>query len=443
MKKVTLLSLALATLFCASEAFAETYYVSKETGSNRKDGLSAEKPMKNLQKALDVAPEGSTILVAEGNYFGMLDCGNIIVSKSVTIMGGYSTDFKTRDVLKHRTMIQPTAESNQTSKGQGTMQISLKKEGKVVIDGLLFDRGNAIAYNPDKDPKRAGKPEGVETGMMQPIGSAGIGGPTLSEKVYTTETSELYLDNPTIDLVVRNCAFVNGPNYGLRGSFKGKAEIYNNIFVNLRMASVDLRGSSAKEIAVVKFHHNTLLFAWSRLKDMGDMGYGYRYMPGLSAYIDKNIIGCTVMSGLDRGHVDSDKKREAARVTTATNNVFFLNKQADLMIPGGAMMMRIWAKSFEDVEQLAEYEGNTSLKDPSVFKGKIDEAYLNGFLNASYKEKTDYDPNSPANTFRAAMGMNMVGKMESSATMFMNRYPFEKALQLFGAMKDVGAQEIK
>ena len=70
----------------------------------------------------------------------------------------------------------------------------------------------------------------------------------------------------------------------------------------------------------------------------------------------------------------------------------------------------------------------------------VAEAYLNGFLNASYKEKTDYDPNSAANTFRAAMGMNMVGKMESSATMFMNRYPFAKALELFGAVEGTGAQ---
>lgn len=438
MKSIKILAMALAAALCTS-AYADTYYVSKETGSNRKDGLSADKPMKNLQKALDAAPAGSTILVAEGNYFGTLDCGNILITKPVTIIGGYSTDFTTRDVLKYKTLIEPTAESNGTAKGNGTMQIKLDG-GKVVIDGLLFNRGNSIAYNGDKDPNRAGKPEGVDSGMMQPIGAAGVGGPDLSGRVLTTETSEIYLDNPTVDLVIKNCAFVNAPNYAIRGMFKGTAEISNNIFVALRMAGLELRGSSAKENAVVKFHHNTLLFAWSRLKDQGDMGYGYRYMPGLNAYIDHNIIGCTIMAALDRGHVDSDKKKEAARVTTATNNIFFLNKQADLMIPGGGQFMRIWAKDFEDVEQLAEVEGNKTLKDPSVFKGKLDEAYLNGFLNASYKEKTDYDPNSAANTFRAAMGMNMVGKMESSATMFMNRYPFAKALELFGAVEGTGAQ---
>ena len=77
---------------------------------------------------------------------------------------------------------------------------------------------------------------------------------------------------------------------------------------------------------------------------------------------------------------------------------------------------------------------------PSSLKGKINEAYLNGFINASYKETLKTDPNSDANTFRQAMGMNQVGTMTSSATMFANRYPFEDALKMFGAVKGFGAQ---
>ena len=38
------------------------------------------------------------------------------------------------------------------------------------------------------------------------------------------------------------------------------------------------------------------------------------------------------------------------------------------------------------------------------------------------------------------MGMNQTGKMTSSATMFANRYPFDDALKMFGAIKDFGAQ---
>lgn len=423
---------------------AQVIYVSKETGNNRGAG-DINKPMKNLQKAIDKAGDNAVILVAQGNYFGTLDAGNIIINKPVKIYGGFSPDFKTRDILKYRTLVQPTAASNGTAKGQGTMQITVGNPhnqrndvGEVVIDGLLFNRGNAISYN----ARGEGRPEGVESPMMQPIGGAGIGGPDLTEKnVLTTETAELYFDNPSANITIRNCAFVNGPNYGVRGMFKGKATIENNIFVALRMAAVEIPGSSATTNSVVNFKNNTVLFIWSRLKDLGDMGYGYRYMTKTDSYLDRNIIGLTTFSGIDRTRIDSPASKEAQRKTTCTNSMFFLNRQADLTIPGGGMYQRIKVEGFEDVEQLAEVEGNVSLKDPSVFKGKIDPAYLNGFLNVSYTEKTSYDPNSPQNTFRAAMGMNMVGSMQSKASMFMNRYNFDKALELFGAVEGYGAQK--
>jgi hypothetical protein len=104
--------------------------------------------------------------------------------------------------------------------------------------------------------------------------------------------------------------------------------------------------------------------------------------------------------------------------------------------------MRVRAENFDDVEQLNAVDGNKTVSDPAIFKGVMNEPYLAGFLAASYREKTDFDPNSPANTFRQAMGMNMVGTMQSTATMYANRYPWQEALKFFGAMNGVGAQKI-
>ncbi|HBH09351.1 MAG TPA: hypothetical protein DDX40_08135 [Rikenellaceae bacterium] len=42
----------------------------------------------------------------------------------------------------------------------------------------------------------------------------------------------------------------------------------------------------------------------------------------------------------------------------------------------------------------------------NIFKGKIDEAYLKGFLNASYTAEMQHNPNSAVNTFRSALGPN-------------------------------------
>ncbi len=436
MKRLVLLAV---TMLFALTISAQTYYVSKSTGSNRGDG-SKEKPYKNLQKAIDVAEEGATIYVAEGNYFGTLDIGNINVTKCVKIYGGYNTDFSTRDILKYRTLVQPDAASNGTSKGRGTMNITgiNNPAGEIVIDGLLFDRGNSISYN----VKGEGKPDGVECPMMNAIGTAGKGGANLDEaSVLTTETRELHLDNPNCKQVtIKNCAFVNAPNYGVGGQIHCKLVIENNLFINCRMMACDVWGGDAKENMTVEFKYNTVLFVWTRLKDFGDMGYGFRYNNGTNCYVDHNILGCCTFSALDRCRIEGDKSREAKKVAESTNNMFFLNKRGDVAIPGGGLFKFVNVEEFEDCEQLTEIDGCVRLNDPSVLKGKINEAYLNGFIGASYKEKTDYDPNSSANQFRAAMGMNQVGTMTSSATMFANRYPFEDALKMFGAIKGYGAQ---
>lgn len=86
------------------------YYVS-EAGNNKNDGLSPQTPVKNLQKALDIAPAGATVYVAEGNYYGMLRSGNIFVRKPVYIYGGFNEDFSARDILTYRTLVQPDRKS--------------------------------------------------------------------------------------------------------------------------------------------------------------------------------------------------------------------------------------------------------------------------------------------------------------------------------------------
>ena len=68
---------------------------------------------------------------------------------------------------------------------------------------------------------------------------------------------------------------------------------------------------------------------------------------------------------------------------------------------------------------------------------------MEGFLAASYSEKTDYNENSAANIFREAMGMNKVGQIETKVSMFANRYPSENVLKFFGAVQGAGAQAVK
>lgn len=425
------------------KANAPKLYVSQVNGSNRNDG-SKDAPYKNLQKAIDNASAGSVIYVAEGNYYGLLNSGNINIDKPLTIYGGYNSDFSERDILKYKSMVQPTPESNGTASGQGTLKITsiVAPSEQLLIDGLIFDRGNSISYN----VKGEGKPEGVYSSMMNPVGVKGIGGPELkTPDVLTTETALIYFNGHqgvvnNLNVVIRNCAFINGPNFGILGMLKGSLLVENCIFINIRMSAIEVRGANPNVMTQVTARNNTILFMWTRTREFTDMGYGYRMLPGTSNTLENNIIGLTLYTGLDRSHVDSDKSKEALRKDVVRNNIFFLNKKGDLGLPGGGMGMNVKVELFDDVEQLADVGGNKALTDPSLFKGKINLPYLDGFLSASYKETSSFDPNSPANTFRSAMGMNLTGTIQSSVSMFANRYPWEEALLFFGAVEGYGAQ---
>lgn len=402
---------ALAALLLAAPLRAGDWYVSA-TGSNRNEGTK-ESPFRNIQKAVNAASAGDVIRVAEGNYYGLLDSGNIKINKAVSIYGGYAADFSERNVLKYKTFIQPTATSNGSAQGQGTVQIDVREAGTLVLlDGLIMDRGNAVAYN----PKGEGQPAGVETPMMNPIGTAGKGAPGVPEdKVYTTETAIVYINTGAkCDVTIRNCAFLNGPNYGLLGStFSSTVTIDNCIFVNIRMAAVELRGASSAQNSKAVFTNNTVLFSWSRLRSFDDMGYGFRFMPRCDSYLDHNIIGCSVFAALDRTHVDSPAEKEAERVTSCENTLFLLNREADLVLPDGGSFIRVRVDDFGDVDQLKEASGNKAA-DPSLFGDRINAAYLRGYQNAVAEKPTE--------------------------KMFANHYPVEDALMLFGAVSGYGAQ---
>jgi hypothetical protein len=100
---------------------------------------------------------------------------------------------------------------------------------------------------------------------------------------------------------------------------------------------------------------------------------------------------------------------------------------------------------FEDLEGtdgIESIEDNEDLKDPSVFKGRLNAQYLNAFLSMKYSESTKLDEGK-CNGLRSMLGLPLQGTITTQCDMFCNRYPLEDALKLFGAMDGKGAQTIK
>jgi len=413
-------------------------YVSRSNGKKKGPGTK-EAPYRAISDAVSKAQPGDTIHVATGTYTGKLGASEIVIDKAVTIIGGYSADFSVRDVVQYPVLIQPVNDKNDT-KGIGLLTLNPPAGAgpDLVIDGLVIDQSYMNSYHDVK-----GKPEGVETGMWLEPPAKGSKDKFASAKSYSIykPTANRFEGN----IIIRNCVIANAGNYGINIShFKGDVKILNNIFIACRMESCDVANSNAQAGAVTcEFANNTVLFTWSRTNDFGDMGYGFRCREKVTSNIHHNIFGLNVFTG-----VGNDKGDPRTKNISLDNNVFFLNKKSDVTVVKSPSILHLMvdAEEFEDMVDfpgMESVEDNVSLKDPAAFKGRINEAYLTAFLNASYSEKLDYDENSPANLFRAALGMNKVGKITTKVSMYGNRYPLADAYKLFGALSEYGAQPVK
>lgn len=440
MKTLRTLLATAVLLMTAVSAGAADWYVSP-SGKNKNEGTSKDAPIKNLQKAIDQAADGDIIHVAEGNYLGTLNVGYIeIKDKYITILGGYSEDFSERNPFVHKTYIQTSPENVGTNGSKPLMRIDAqgKRTASIVIDGLGFDLGMQNKYAAPNDDPRNGWPEGCETGRIQAVGE-GLG--ANGEVGGSTQGHPLMQGNVEGRLVVRNCVFANGGYYGIQMMNKGGDwEICNNVFVANSYASCQIDSMNKDpNVTTVDFHHNTVLFSWCRTKIMEDMGYAFRFMSRVDCNVHDNIFGCSNLGALDYSHHDSNKAIDAKRVIKINNNRFFMNR-GDLIMPSASYTwLYIMTRDFDDVEAFQELDGNEEVSDQSFLQA-INQPYLAGFAQIKSVSNTSYDPNSAANLYRKAHGLNTMGTETVRVSMYGNRYPFEDAWKLFGALEGFGAQ---
>ena len=410
-------------------AGSQVFYVSIENGSNRNDG-SKDSPFKNIDKAINSAGPGGEIRIAGGVYMGTLNVGFIESDKPVRLYGSFNENFTSQDIIAHPTLIQPDNASARTSR-RALLKFTKDVAG-TVIDHIVFDSGERNAYSPND-----GVVEGVDGGrLLLPTEKPAVGFPTVGEPLLQFVSA-----TTGGDVTIQNCVFLNGASFALQaGHRSGKFTVNNNVFVANKMAAIEIYGTCARTggpnvltlCGEVEISSNTILFSWSRLKDFLDMGYGVRIMTGCDYNIHHNIIGASILSAIDHTRFNNN---EWIKVD---HNIFFVNKDKDLHYsPASNVRIRLDVTDFDDLE-IASVSGNLN-EIPAELK--VSKAYLEGYLNARYSEQVDFDRNSPANQWRALLGMNMQGTITSQATMFANKYPWKDALLLFGNVNDYGAQK--
>ena len=441
-RKTAVAGIAAGICLAAMFAQAADIYVSLETGKNKNAGTK-EAPLKNLWKALEKAETGDVIHVAGAKdaYPGKATLkGTFRMEKPVSIIGGYSPDFATRDPLKFRTLFQAKNDSYVRGNCLGVLHLEFDKtmnapKGfKMKIDGIIFDEGQANSYHAVK-----GKPEGFDTGMWLEGPAKNIADKQVSPNRYMIYSATASRGEG--DIEIKNCAFVNCGNWAVNLNwYKGKVEIENCVFVNNRMIGASVACSCAQPSVKWDFKKNTVLYTWSRLNDLADMGFGVRVNEKVEADIEDNIIGLNVLTGFDNTKGSGKTKK-----IKLDGNVFFLNRESDVQMTASPSVVKVKVDEFEDLEGtdgIESIEDNVDLKDPSVFKGRLNAQFLNAFLSMKYSESTKLDEGK-CNGLRSMLGLPLQGTITTKCDMFCNRYPLEDALKLFGAMKDKGAQEIK
>ena len=436
----------------------KTFYVSATTGSARADGLTPTTAMKDLQKAIDAAEDNDIIYVAEGNYLGNLDrgyiqCGKFAdathdMGKFISIYGGWSTDFSERDVIKHITKLQPVDQKFTAP----LFNFNARRPygyngpvGNVVIDGLVFDLGeNNLYCKANVDLEITGTPnEGVLTGrFVEPDARPNC--PT--EGYLNGDEYGLHMDVEG-NVRVSNCIFVNCRDYGIQALMgKGHIEVCNNIFIACRYAACQVKGNvKDADIPFVSFdfHHNTVLFTWTRTKSFEDMGQGFRFMNGIRT-IDchHNIFGCNSNCAVERVYYEANKDMEAAKESNLYDNYFFANRRDLELAAMGASTISVPAARIEEAEQIGpKYEGNMELPEGNDdFINAIDKDYLEGFMTLKIISSQSYNANSAANQVNRMFGLNQQGTEIVRPSMYCNKYPWEKAKDLFGKVPGYGAQ---
>ena len=344
--------------------------------------------------------------------------------------GSFDENFTSQDINSHPTLIQPDNASARTSR-RALLKFTKDVAG-TVIDHIVFDSGERNAYSPND-----GVVEGVDGGrLLLPTEKPAVGFPTVGEPLLQFVSA-----TTGGDVTIQNCVFLNGASFALQaGHRSGKFTVNNNVFAANKMAAIEIYGTCARTggpnvltlCGEVEISSNTILFSWSRLKDFLDMGYGVRIMTGCEYNIHHNIIGASILSAIDHTRFNNN---EWIKVD---HNIFFVNKDKDLHYsPASNVRIRLDVRDFDDLE-IGSVSGNLN-EIPAELK--VSKAYLEGYLNARYSEQVDFDRNSPANQWRALLGMNMQGTITSQATMFANKYPWKDALLLFGNVNDYGAQK--
>ena len=420
MKAMTILMLSLGLSTAATNLNAEDvpagkdYYVSQERGKGRIGSI--EQPAKDLAAIAAFLEAGDRVHIAEGTYISKTGRGTDIIEVPVSIIGGYSSDFQSRDPWgAHQTILTGT---NDYATAETTDRLAIltdKKyrnwEGTVRVDGIIIDNGPRNRYADDARTKLLRKASPVAGEGPTP------GGPGIRVRV-----------GALTDVEVVNCVVINsGSSQGaidVQVGRDGHGLIENNLLVNNTGEGIFCKTLHHGETGMPQFivRCNTVLFSWTYDGIASSGGSCLMVDAYCSVTAENNVFGFG-----DLGGVNNVKKCKDLRLE---NNLFFGHKKFDYR----EFRSDLPLADMEDyAENLNPYSaGNFS----SMVELPVDQNWANLYFNRADISREEVDAsvtvsNSAANQLRSILGLNLQGStVDLDTDVWLHQMDVQAALRL-------------
>lgn len=301
-------AIVVCSLFSTS-ALAKDIYVSSETGDNDAPGTK-EKPKKLLWKVLQEYAAGDVIHVAQGYQWGQNKAGVFgDLPASVTLEGGWKSDFSVRDPFKYLTIITAGFDAGGATREVFRIEDTSRKT-VVTIDGFVFDRGGSTSY--------------MSTGEMG-ANNAIEGHADNSPFGYRNENKKTSGSDPTIELIgaqffVRNNIIINSPWWGIYIKVAKDSVIENNLIIGYQGRGIEAIAGGGWGQPTITIRNNTVAFGY----EMEGRGISTDPRDDSAHYvIDNNVVAYSYQGGI------TDKFQANSKILSVSNNLFYFNRYGD------------------------------------------------------------------------------------------------------------------
>jgi hypothetical protein len=384
------------------------YYISP---NGRGRSATKQQPAKDLAAVIMKLQDGDVVHIAGGTYISKSGRGSDVINKSVTIIGGYSPDFSTRDPWgKYKTILTGTNKYGGLTTAR--LRINGSYRAPVLIDGIIIDNGPRNRYKSDKHQLILRKASAAKGENPSP----------------ETPGIKILMKGTECSVTVQNCVIMNtAPTQGALDVQLGKdskAVIKNNLIVNNTgegiMAKTNWHGSTQANFATYIIENNTILFNWKHDAIASYGGNSLMMDTDVNLTANNNIFGFA-----DFGGVNNIK---LCKNLVLNNNNFFGHKKYDFFDTS--------AMNVSDMADYADY-----LKDGS---GNVSEAVklpLNSNWAGLYAARKEISraavdnastvSNSAENQVRGILGLNKMGSSVSlDASIWLHQMKVDDAIKL-------------